>query len=611
MAAQAKSIKGITIEIAGNTKKLTDALKGVDGTTRELAGNLKQVDKLLDMDPGNAELLKEKYDALSPAVALTAAKLETLKSVQDQIERQYRDGDIGQRAYLEFRREVMRTEKQLEDLQSESRETARALIKAGDGAEDAESVFIKLGKSAGELSDMLGDLDWGSLAVSGLKGLAGGVAGVTAAIVGAVEGTEEYREEMNKLHVSYSTAKLDAESADAAYRTLFRNIGEADQSVEASQQIALLANSTEDVVAWASLAPGVIARFGDALQPETFFESANETLNLSEATGAFVQLLEGAGVYSVEEYEKKLASLTDKEERLAYQQMGPGAIAVDQFNTKLQSLTTTEEKQAYMLEVTESLLGEAAAEYEAMNSTILESRDADLKLTEATAALGEAFAPVVTGAKNVAAEFLEGLVPAVETTISWFGDMVDSFKEKAPEMTEAAANATDEFLVSQGLAADGFFDLGQSFAATLLGMEHDYTRIIGEIEDTKWSIPKPKVPKFNISGSFNFYPPSVPRVSVEYNAEGGIMTGATLFGMLGGKLQVGGEAGPEAILPLDSFYRELEGILTRRDTGGPVVHVDAPQFTVYAQTNQNLDELAARMADSFTDELERRLAGFG
>lgn len=605
-----KSIKGITIEIAGDTTKLSKALKGVDDTSRELAGNLKKVDKLLDMDPGNAELLKEKYDALSPAVALASAKLETLKEVQDQIERQYRDGEIGQAAYLDFRKELMRTEKQLEELEDQSRETARAMVKAGD---DAEPAFGKLGKSVGDLSDLLGGLDMnlGGLVAAGAKGLVGGVAAVGAALVGTVEATEEYREEMNKLHVSYSTAQLDAEAADAAYRTLFRNIGEADQSVEAAQQIALLANNTEDVVSWARLAPGVVARFGDALQPETFFESANETLNLSEATGAFVQLLEGAGVYSVEEYEKKLASLTDKEERLAYQQMGPGAIAVDQFNTKLQSLTTTEEKQAYMLEVTESLLGDAAREYETMNTTIMESRDADLKLTEATAKLGEAFSPVVTGAKNVAAEFLEGLVPAVGNTITWFGDMVDSFKEKAPEMTEAAVNATDEYLVSQGLVADGFFDLGQSFAATLLGMEQDYTRVIGEIEGKTWSIPKPRIPEISVSGELSVHPPSAPKFHVSWNAAGGIFSEPMILPAMDGSLQGFGEAGREAILPLDSFYSQLESILARRGGGGTQIVVDVNIEHFDNSSGQDPREFAWAVMDELNVQLQQKGAAFG
>lgn len=575
--AQAKNIKGITIEIAGDTTKLSKALKGVDDTSKELAGNLKKVDKLLDMDPGNADLLGEKYDSLSTSVALTSAKLETLKEVQGQIERQYRDGDIGQSAYLDFRRELMRTEKQLQNLQEESRETARALVKAGDDARDTAGDLDALGDSADSV-----DLDekLGGILGTGVKGFVGGVAAVGAALVGTVEATEEYREEMNKLHVSYSTAQLDAEAADAAYRTLFRTTGETDQSVEAAQQIALLANSTEDVVSWASLAPGVVARFGYALQPETFYESANETLKLGEATGAYVQLLEGTG--------------TD----------------VEEFNKGLAACTTEEEKLEYMLGVTNGLLGDAAAEYETMNASIMESRDADLKLTEATALLGEAFSPVVTGAKNVAAEFLEGLVPAVESTINWFGDMVDGFKEKAPEMTEAAANATDEFLVSQGLAADGFFELGASFGATLSGMEEDYKRVIGEIEETKWSIPKPKIPQFAVTGEFSLHPPRAPKVSVSWNAKGGILTEPTIFGALGGNLLGGGEAGQEAVLPLTSFYENLERILTRSGAGGPVIHVEAPQFVVHAQTNQNLDELAAQMADSFTDELERRLAGF-
>lgn len=578
MAQQAKSIKGITIEIAGNTTKLSEALKGVDATSRELAGNLKKVDKLLDMDPGNADLLGEKYDSLSTSVALTSAKLETLKEVQGQIERQYRDGDIGQSAYLDFRKELMRTEKQLNDLQEESRETARALVKAGDDARDTAGDFDALGDSADSV-----DLDekLGGILGAGLKGFAGGVAAVGAALVGTVEATEEYREEMNKLHVSYSTAQLDAEAADAAYRTLFRTTGETDQSVEAAQQIALLANSTEDVVAWASLAPGVVARFGDALQPETFYESANETLKLGEATGAYVQLLEGTG--------------TD----------------VEEFNKGLAACTTEEEKLEYMLGVTNGLLDDAAGEFEILNADVMAARDADAKLTEATALLGEAFAPVVTGAKNVAAEFLEGLVPAVENTINWFGDMVDGFKEKAPEMTEAAVNATDEFLVSQGLAADGFFDLGASFGATLFGMEEDYKRVIGEIEDAKWSIPKPKIPQFAVTGEFSLHPPSAPKVSVSWNAKGGVFTEPMVLPALNGSWQGFGEAGPEAILPLDSFYSQLESILARRGGGGTQLAVNVNIEHFDNSSDQDPRQFAWAVMDELNAQLQQKGAAFG
>ena len=77
----------------------------------------------------------------------------------------------------------------------------------------------------------------------------------------------------------------------------------------------------------------------------------------------------------------------------------------------------------------------------------------------------------------------------------------------------------------------------------------------------KLSLPHIKMPHFSISGSFSLNPPSVPHLSVSWYKEGGIMTDPTLFGFNGSSLMAGGEAGPEAILPLKGFYTKLEAML--------------------------------------------------
>ena len=104
--------------------------------------------------------------------------------------------------------------------------------------------------------------------------MAAACAAAITGLVAAAESTREYRTEMGKLEASFSANNHSAETATKTYQTLQGVIGETDQSVEAAQQISLLAKSEEDAAQWAGLAAGVVGQFGDALQPETFYEAA-------------------------------------------------------------------------------------------------------------------------------------------------------------------------------------------------------------------------------------------------------------------------------------------------------------------------------------------------
>ena len=69
----------------------------------------------------------------------------------------------------------------------------------------------------------------------------------------------------------------------------------------------------------------------------------------------------------------------------------------------------------------------------------------------------------------------------------------------------------------------------------------------------KLSLPKIKLPHFKITGELSLKPPSVPKLSIEWYKDGGIMTRPTIFGFNGANLMAGGEAGAEAILPIEKL----------------------------------------------------------
>ena len=105
-------IKGLTIEINGDSTKLTKALSQVDKALKTTSNNLKDVDKLLKLDPGNTELLRQKQKLLGDAVAQTKDRLGQLNAAQSQVAK-------GSAEWDALQREIIETEQRLDGLKTE------------------------------------------------------------------------------------------------------------------------------------------------------------------------------------------------------------------------------------------------------------------------------------------------------------------------------------------------------------------------------------------------------------------------------------------------------------------------------------------------------------
>ena len=115
----ASTIKGITVQIGGDTVNLNKALKGVDNTSKNLQRELNLVNKELKFNPDNAVLLAQKQEILTDKINATREKLQKLNEVQEQVERQAKSGDLGADEYRAYQREVETTKSKLEHLESE------------------------------------------------------------------------------------------------------------------------------------------------------------------------------------------------------------------------------------------------------------------------------------------------------------------------------------------------------------------------------------------------------------------------------------------------------------------------------------------------------------
>ncbi len=119
----ADRIKGITVEIGGDTTGLSKALSGVNKEIKSTQTQLKDVNKLLKLDPTNTTLLEQKQKLLQTAITETKDKLSQLKSVQDQMDEGLKNGTVTQQQYDAWQREIIETENELKNLEKEVKNT--------------------------------------------------------------------------------------------------------------------------------------------------------------------------------------------------------------------------------------------------------------------------------------------------------------------------------------------------------------------------------------------------------------------------------------------------------------------------------------------------------
>ncbi|WP_270747413.1 phage tail tape measure protein [Streptococcus halitosis] len=140
----AGNIKGIKIEIDGDTQPLQKALKNVNKAATDASQELKQIDKALKFDTGNVTLLTQKQEVLQKQVSTTKEKLETLRQAQSQVEQQFKNGDIGADQYRAFQREVEVTQNVLKGYEGKLANVNQALTENGSATQNNKNQLKEL-----------------------------------------------------------------------------------------------------------------------------------------------------------------------------------------------------------------------------------------------------------------------------------------------------------------------------------------------------------------------------------------------------------------------------------------------------------------------------------
>lgn len=458
-----KTIKGLTIEIGGDTTKLGKALEGVNKKSKDLSSELGEVNRLLKMDPGNADLLAQKQKILADAVTNTAQKLDTLKEAERQVQQQFERGEVSEEQVRALQREIIATERKLGSYKSAAKDTAKEIDNLGEQSLAAKNASQGLGDT----------LD--NIATKGLTTLGGLVTAAAASLTAAAESTREYRTEMAKLDTAFTDSGHSSEAALDAYRELQGILGETEQAVEASNHLAKLTDNEKDLATWTGdILPGIFATFGASLPLEGLTEAANETAKVGQVTGPLADALN----WATTESEAWTQALIGNDAALDAFNVATaeGANSEDAFNAALAACSSEQERQALITQTLSSIYGDASTAYKETNADIIAANQANESWTASLAQVGAAVEPLLTNVKEIGAELMAKLVPVIEVLLSNLPTVAVALAGIAVALTSykvaaiAATAAEEGMTLAQYAAAAAQKALNAAMAANPIGL---------------------------------------------------------------------------------------------------------------------------------------------
>ncbi|MDU6921881.1 MAG: phage tail tape measure protein [Roseburia hominis] len=215
-------IRGITIEIGGDTTKLDKALGSVDKKVKGTQVELREVNKLLKIDPTNTEMLAQKQALLTDAISETKEKLDILKNAESQVQEQFKKGEVSEEQYKALKRELGRTEVELANLEEAARQTDTAIEELGKSSKLSGEELKEAEEKAGDFKETLGDL--GGKAETAAKALG---AGFVAAATYATKFETDCDKALNTVITQTGAADTEVEGLEETLLSIYKdNFGE-------------------------------------------------------------------------------------------------------------------------------------------------------------------------------------------------------------------------------------------------------------------------------------------------------------------------------------------------------------------------------------------------
>ena len=631
------SIKGITIEFAGDTSKLDNSLREVSKNARAIDKELRKVDKALKLNPTSIDAWRQKQELLKQRIKDTEKQLDLLKQKQQSMDAAGVDKNSAE--YRKLQREIAETEAKLKTFEGELKAIGNVNLRAasaqfeqmGNKLESAGrsmqglsmaaaavvaaigALTVKSGKWADDINTMskvyhigtgelqkysaaaeLVDVDVETIAKSHTK--------LEKSMASAAKGTGANAEAFDKLGVSVTDANGNLRSGDEVWQEVIKALGQVENETERD-----------------ALAMQLMGKSAAQLNP--LIEDGGETYkNLADTLAKYdLDFIDQETLDQANAFNDSLDTIK-----------AVGMVAFQQLGTQL---------AAYLAPVMErvvDLVGRLA-------SWFTELSPRTQAIIAAIAGLVAVAAPLLIGLGKISfaissiLSLMATLGPAIGGIIATMGPIVlaiaavvaagvllyknwDTIKAKAIEIKnnivatwngiKASVIAAVNNLKAQLSAAWASIKANVSAAwnavktaitnpintaVSLVKAGIDKLKSI--VNGAKLSLPHIKLPHFSVSGKFSLNPPSVPKVSVSWYKTGGIFDSPSLIGI--------GEAGPEAVVPLDKLWNKLDAIAVAAASG------DSPTIVINAAPGMDINQIATAVEEVLVRREKQRVKAWG
>lgn len=612
----AGNIKGITIEFRGDPTPLDQALRKIQSESNKTQRELTGINKALKFNPTSVELWRQKQQVLNEKIKQTEERQKTLKDALKKMD----DSGISHESeeYRRFQRELIETESKLKTFKAQLREIGNVKLRAM--SEQFKEMGNKL-TSAGQA----------------MRGISTAAAAVTAAIGAAAVKSGKWADDLNTMSKVYSISTTDlqkyaaaADLVDVSVETIAKSHVKLEkQMLAASKGTGASAEAFEALGVSVTNADGSL-RSGDSVWQDTI--KALGSLENETERDAYAMQLMGRSASElnplIEDNGETYKMVADTMAKYGLDYVDQDTLnKANQFNDSLDTmklLGTTAFNQmatqlsAYLapaMQKAVDLVGKLAAWFSKLSP---ETQTIIVAIAGVVAVL----APLLIGLGKVSfaissimslaatlGPIIGGLAGPIGIAIAVFAALVaagvlvyknwDTIKAKAIELKNKVVTAFNEL---KSKMASVWKAITTPITNAVNTIRNAINKIKSIVNNAHLKLPKFKLPHFKISGGKLPWgiggKGTAPKISVDWYAEGGIFNKATLAGI--------GEAGPEAVVPLDTLWNKLDNIAKASAANNEGITIN-----VYASPHMNVDELARRIEIRLATLQRQKRATYG